>query len=219
MKKFELPQLPYEYNALEPLVSRETLEFHHKKHHQAYVDKLNELLPGSGFEKALLDEIVKRATGPLFNQAAQHWNHSFLWKSMNPKRTPLLQGGKLAAAITQAFGGMDQFKKEFTEKAQSLFGSGWVWLVTDANGKVQILQTKDADNPIRLNLTPLFVCDVWEHAYYIDYRNDRPKYLTNFFELIHWTFASDNYTYGQHQVFDPKKLDPATNSKNFSLHK
>ncbi|MEO7161354.1 MAG: superoxide dismutase [Bdellovibrionia bacterium] len=219
MKKFELPQLPYEYNALEPAISRETLQFHHKKHHQSYVDKLNELLTGSGFENASLDEIVKRATGPLFNQAAQHWNHSFLWKSMSPKKTPLLSDGKLAAAITQAFGGMEQFKKEFEEKAKSLFGSGWVWLATDAKGKVQIVPTKDAENPIRQNLTPLFVCDVWEHAYYIDYRNDRPKFLTNFFELIHWSFASDNYIYGQAQVSDSKKQDTATSSKNVSMHK
>jgi Fe-Mn family superoxide dismutase len=194
MKKHELPQLPYHYDALAPLISKETLEFHHDKHHQAYVNKLNELLPESGFENASLEEIVTKSTGTLFNQAAQHWNHSFLWKSMDPEKTPLSTKGKFAEAVSQAFGGADPLKKEFTKQATSLFGSGWVWLVTDAKGKLQIVQSKDAENPLRLNLKPLIVCDVWEHAYYIDYRNARPKYLASFMDLIHWKFAEDNYT-------------------------
>jgi len=192
MKKFELAPLPYAYTALEPIISKETLEYHHDKHHAAYVNKLNELLPGSGLENASLDEIVKKATGPLFNQAG-HWNHDFYWKCMTPKSSVRPPKGKLVDALNRSFGSFDKFKSEFETKGVALFGSGWMWLCSDSKGELNLVQTGNAENPIRQDLRPLLVSDVWEHAYYIDYRNARAKYLTSFWEVANWEFVESNY--------------------------
>ena len=193
--KFELPPLPYAYEALAPIISAETLHLHHDKHHAAYVTKLNALVPGTKFENSTLEQIVKEADGPLFNQAGQTWNHTFYWNSMAPvasaKKTP---GAALGGALTKEFGALDGFKKEFEKKGTELFGSGWVWLALDAKGKLEIVQTKDAENPIRQGMKPIFVCDVWEHAYYVDYKNERPKYLGQFWDLVNWDFAEKNFT-------------------------
>lgn len=192
--KFELAPLPYAYDALAPHISAETLQFHHDKHHQAYVTKLNELLPGSGLENASLDEIVLRASGPLFNQAGQHWNHDFYWKSMTPPKNVRQPQGDLLQAINKAFGSFDQFKAEFEKQGVALFGSGWTWLAADGSGALKIVQTPNAENPIRQKLHPIFVSDVWEHAYYIDYRNARAKYLSAFWNVMNWQFAETNFS-------------------------
>lgn len=193
MSKFELAPLPYAYDALAPIISAETLQFHHDKHHKAYVDKLNELLPGSGLEGETLEGLVKKATGPLFNQAGQHWNHDFYWKSMTPTSKSKPPTGALLKAIEGAFGTFNDFKAAFEKSAVGVFGSGWAWLCTDAQGTVKFVGTSNAENPIRQNLQPLFVTDVWEHAYYIDYRNARAKYLTQFWSVLNWEFAEANY--------------------------
>lgn len=193
MKRFELDKLPYDYSALAPIISAETLQFHHDKHHQAYVDKLNELLPGSGFEDAPLDEIVKKAQGPLFNQAGQHWNHDFYWKSMTPTAKVRNAQGALLKAIESAFGTYNDFKAAFEKSSVGVFGSGWGWLCADSSGAVKFVGTSNAENPLRQGLTPLFTADVWEHAYYIDYRNARAKYLNSFWSVINWDFAEANY--------------------------
>jgi superoxide dismutase, Fe-Mn family len=193
MKKHELPKLPYEYNALEPMISKETLEFHHDKHHKAYVDKLNMLVVGTAFEDASLETIVLKAQGSIFEQAAQVWNHSFYWTSMSPTRKPLNEKGELSAALMPAFGGSDQLRERFEQLGGSLFGSGWLWLVSNSKAELQFHLTKDAGNPLREGLTPLFVCDLWEHAYYIDYRNGRSKYISEFYKMIDWEFAEKNY--------------------------
>lgn len=197
MKRFELPKLPYEYNLLQPVISAETLQFHHDKHHQAYVDKLNELLPGSGLEEAPLDEIVKKASGPLFNNAAQHWNHDFYWKSMTAPKAGREPSGKLLDAIRTKFSSFNDFKTQFEKQGVGLFGSGWVWLVADSKGELQITQGFNADNPLKHGQTPLITCDVWEHAYYIDYRNARAKYLSRFWEVMNWDFAAENYNHAK----------------------
>jgi len=189
---FELPALPYDLDALAPVISRETLEFHHGKHHQAYVNNLNNLLPSSDLEGKSLEDIIKSASGGIFNNAAQIWNHSFYWNSISPN------GGKpqgaLGEAIIKTFNSFDNFKAEFTKSATTLFGSGWTWLVQNNNGELEILNTVNAGTPITDNKTPLFTCDVWEHAYYIDYRNARPKYLEAFWEIVNWEFASENFS-------------------------
>jgi Fe-Mn family superoxide dismutase len=190
---FELPPLPYEKNALEPHISAETLEYHHGKHHKTYVDKLNGLVEGTDKENQSLEEIIKNAEGGLFNQAAQVWNHTFYWNSMSPDGggEPT---GELAEAINKAFGSFDKFKEEFNAKGAGNFGSGWTWLVKNGDGSVEIVNTDDADTPIAGDKqTPLLTCDVWEHAYYIDYRNARPKYLEAFWKLANWDFAAKNY--------------------------
>lgn len=191
--KFQLAPLPYDYNALEPAISAETLRYHHDQHHQGYVNKLNELLSGSGMENLELTEIIRRAQGPLFNNAGQTWNHDFYWKSMSPANKPTKPSSDLSSALEKKYGTVDQFKAEFEKQAAAIFGSGWAWLVLDQKGDIQILQTKDADNPIRQNLYPLFTCDVWEHAYYIDYRNLRAKYLSRFWDVMNWDFALKNF--------------------------
>ncbi len=190
---FELPKLPYAIDALAPAISKETLEFHHGKHHNAYVTRLNELLPTSKFANTTsLDEIVKQAEpGVLFNQAAQHWNHSFYWKSLAPKAGGEAKG-PVADAIKKAFGDFATFKQKFTEACTGHFGSGWAWLVKDKDGSLKVTSTHDAGCPIRDGQTPLITCDVWEHAYYIDYRNARPKYVEAFWTLVNWEFANEN---------------------------
>ncbi len=189
----ELPALPYAMDALAPHISKETLEYHYGKHHKGYVDKLNAAIPGTEFENMALEDIVRKAKGGVFNNAAQIWNHTFYWHSMSPNG-----GGKpsgdLAAAIDKAFGSFDGFKKEFMDKTGANFGSGWGWLVRKDDTSLAIVETDDADTPIAHGgMTPLLTCDVWEHAYYIDYRNARPKYLEAFFELVNWDFAAKNF--------------------------
>ena len=189
---FELPPLPYEMDALEPRISKETLEFHYGKHHRGYFDKLNDQVAGTEDENATLEELIEKSQGSLFNNAAQAWNHSFYWNSMSPSGggSPT---GPLAKLIDGSFGSFDGFKKQFTEAALSNFGSGWTWLVAQNASTLSILNTSNADTPVRTpGITPLFTCDVWEHAYYIDFRNARAKYLDAFWELINWDFAESN---------------------------
>ena len=174
---FELPALPYAQDALAPHISAETLEFHHGKHHNAYVTNLNNLVPGTEFEGKTLEEIVKTSSGGIFNNAAQVWNHTFYWNSLSPNGGGEPTGA-VAEAINKAFGSFEAFKEEFTKSAAGNFCSGWTWLVKKADGSVAIVNTSNAGCPItEAGVTPLLTVDVWEHAYYIDYRNARPNYL------------------------------------------
>jgi Fe-Mn family superoxide dismutase len=187
----ELPALPYERNALEPHISAETLDYHYGKHHQAYVTNLNKQIEGTEFADMDLVSIVKKATGGMFNNAAQTWNHTFYWHSMSPSGggDP---SGKLADGLVKAFGSIDGFRTEFGKVAAGTFGSGWAWLVQRADGSLGIVSTSNAATPITGSDRPLLTCDVWEHAYYIDYRNARPKYVEAFWNLVNWGFAADN---------------------------
>ncbi|MAZ39788.1 MAG: superoxide dismutase [Fe] [Legionellales bacterium] len=189
---FELPPLPYDKNALMPHISEETIEFHYGKHHQAYVNNLNNLVTGTEFENKSLEDIICSSSGGIFNNAAQIWNHTFYWHSLTPNSTEA-PSGSLKSAIEKQYGSISEFKHAFTKSATSLFGSGWTWLVKDADGNLDIVNTSNADCPLTENLIPLFTCDVWEHAYYIDVRNARPKYLENFWEIINWQFAEENF--------------------------
>ncbi|SEO83898.1 superoxide dismutase, Fe-Mn family [Luteibacter sp. UNC138MFCol5.1] len=189
---FELPPLPYEKNALEPHISAETLEFHYGKHHQTYVTNLNNLIKGTEFENKTLEEIVKTSSGGIFNNAAQVWNHTFYWNSMRPASQAAEPPAKLKEALDKAFGSVDKFKEEFTKQATGNFGSGWTWLVQRQDGSLAIVNTSNAATPLTGSDTALFTADVWEHAYYIDYRNARPKYLENFWHLVNWEFAEKN---------------------------
>jgi Fe-Mn family superoxide dismutase len=185
-KEFKLPELPYPRDALQPYISKETLDFHYGKHHAAYVANLNKLIPGTPYENLSLEEIIKKSgKGPIFNNAAQVWNHTFFWNCLSPKGGGE-PGDKLAAAIQENFGGFAKFKEEFTKAAVTLFGSGWAWLVRNGDGKLQIVQTSNAGNPITEGKTPLLTCDVWEHAYYIDYRNKRPDFVEAFWKIVNW---------------------------------
>jgi len=188
----QLPKLTFERDALKPYLSEETIDYHYGKHHQAYVDKLNVLLPGSQFEAAGLVSLIKNADGPIFNNAAQVWNHTFYFEgfSADGRREPT---GELAEAINESFGSFDNFKINFGEKAAGLFGSGWAWLVKNNNGSLSIIQKSNAENPIRDGLKPLLTCDVWEHAYYIDYRNKRPDYIKSFWEIVDWDIIASRY--------------------------
>ncbi len=188
----ELPALPYAMDALAPHISKETLEYHYGKHHNAYVTNLNNLVEGTDFANVSLEETVRNATGGMFNNAAQIWKHSFYWNCLSPNGGGA-PTGELGAAIDKAFGSYDAFKEEFTKKAVTLFGSGWAWLVRRDDGSVAIEQTTNADTPLTGADTPLLTCDVWEHAYYVDYRNARPDYVKAFWALVNWDFASDNY--------------------------
>ncbi len=192
MAKHELPPLPYEKNALEPHISAETLEYHYGKHHAAYVSNLNKLISRTEFESASLEHIIMKAKGGIFNNAAQVWNHTFYWNSLSPDGGGEPKGA-LANAITKAFGSFGDFKEKFSASAAGNFGSGWTWLVKNANGEVEIANTSNAANPMTNRLTPLLTCDVWEHAYYIDYRNARPKYVEAFWNLVNWDFAEKNF--------------------------
>ena len=189
---FSLPDLPYAKDALVPHMSAETFDFHHGKHHAAYIAKLNELTAGKPEASKSLEELIRTTEGGLFNQAAQVWNHTFFWNCMKPRG-----GGKptgdLAAAIDRDFGGLDKFNEAFTAAAMGRFGSGWAWLVKDG-GKLAIVSTANADNPMTQNKTPLLTLDVWEHAYYIDYRNARPKFVETFLDkLVNWSYAEANF--------------------------
>ncbi|TXK62593.1 superoxide dismutase [Fe] [Alkalisalibacterium limincola] len=185
----ELPALPYEKNALEPHISAETLEFHYGKHHQTYVTKLNEMIEGTEFENADLETIVRKSQGGVFNNAAQVWNHTFYWNCMGPDAGGE-PSGALADGINKAFGSFEKFKEEFTKTAIGTFGSGWAWLVKRADGTLAIVSTSNAATPLTGPDVPLLTCDVWEHAYYIDYRNARPKYLEAFWNLVNWDFVA-----------------------------
>ena len=183
-----LPPLPYSNDALAPLISPETIEFHYGKHHKTYVDKLNGLISGTEFEKMSLEEIVKKSSGPIFNNAAQVWNHTFYWNGLMPK-AQLEPTGNVAEKIKTHFGSFAQFKEQFTQTAINQFGSGWAWLVQKNDGKWAIYSTSNAETPLNRGDKALLTCDVWEHAYYIDYRNARPKYLENFWKMINWKFV------------------------------
>ena len=193
MKKFELMALPYAPEALEPVISKETIAFHHGKHLAAYVNNLNGLLPGSGFEEATLEEIVCKATGGLLNNAGQILNHELYFQqfSGNPKSAPT---GKLAEAIARDFGSFEAFKEEFQKKGATLFGSGWVWLSADKDCKLVITQEPNAANPIQKGLKPLLTFDVWEHAYYLDYQNRRPDHLSALWQIIDWEMIESRFT-------------------------
>jgi Fe-Mn family superoxide dismutase len=189
---FELPNLPYAKEALAPHISSETLDFHHGKHHNTYVTNLNNLVPGTEFEGKSLEEIICSApAGGIFNNAAQIWNHTFYWNSLSPNGGGNPDGA-LAEAINRDFGSIDTFKEKFSASAATNFGSGWTWLVKNSDGKLEIVNTSNAGCPLTSGLTPLITCDVWEHAYYIDYRNARPKYLEAFWNLVNWEFAAAN---------------------------
>ena len=188
----ELPPLPYARNALEPYLSAETLEFHYGKHHQAYVTNLNHLIAGTEFESLSLEDIIRKSSGGIFNNAAQIWNHTFYWNSLKPKGGGR-PSGPLAEAIDKTFGSFDKFKEEFSRTAVATFGSGWAWLVRNADGSLGLVSTTGAGTPLTTGQTPLLTIDVWEHAYYIDYRNARPKYVEGFWNLVNWEFAEKNF--------------------------
>ena len=189
---FELPALPYAINALEPHISQETLEYHHGKHHNTYVVNLNNLVPGTEFEGKSLEEIIKTSTGGVFNNAAQIWNHTFYWHCLSPNGGGEPTGA-LADAINKAFGSFAEFKDAFTKSAIGNFGSSWTWLVKKADVSLAIVNTSNAGCPLtEAGTTPLLTVDLWEHAYYIDYRNLRPKYMETFWALVNWEFVAKN---------------------------
>jgi superoxide dismutase, Fe-Mn family len=183
--RFELSELPYELNALEPFISKRTLEYHYGKHHLTYVSNLNKLISETRFEYAELEAIIKEAEGPMLNNAAQVWNHTFYFLSLK-KDKEISSQGNLAEAINKSFGSFLDFKEAFTKASVGLFGSGWVWLVKNQNGSLDILQESNAGNPLRKGLKPLLACDVWEHAYYLDYQNRRPEYINAFWKIVDW---------------------------------
>lgn len=187
-----LPRLPYEMDALQPYLSKETLEYHYGKHHLAYVNKLNELIKNTEFENASLEETILKSSGGIFNNAAQIWNHTFYWHCLSPKSTEA-PTGKLADAIIKTFGSFEEFKKQFSQTAITTFGSGWGWLVKNTEGHLEIISTSNADLPMKHNKQALLTCDVWEHAYYIDYRNARPNYLENFWKIVNWDFVAEKF--------------------------
>jgi Fe-Mn family superoxide dismutase len=193
---FTLPPLPYGKDALAPIVSAETIDYHYGKHHQAYVTNLNNLAPGTRYESMTLDEVVKTSFGqasekPFFNNAAQVWNHTFYWNSLAPKAGGAPTGA-IAAAIDASFGSFAEFKDKFSKAAATQFGSGWAWLVKNPDGSLVIEQSANADTPFAVGKTCVLTIDVWEHAYYIDYRNARPKYIEEYWKLVNWDFANAN---------------------------
>ena len=187
-----LPALPYAIDALAPTISQETLEIHHGRHHKAYVDNLNSLIKGSEFENSSLEEIVQKSTGGVFNNAAQVWNHTFYWNSLTPNSSGA-PSGALAAAIDAKWGSFDNFKVEFAKTAVTTFGSGWAWLVKTPAGELELVSTSNAATPLTTANKALLTCDVWEHAYYVDYRNARPKYVEAFWGLVNWDFVAANF--------------------------
>jgi Fe-Mn family superoxide dismutase len=188
----KLPELQFEIDALQPHISKETLEFHYGKHHNAYVTNLNNLIPGTEFDVMSLEDIVNKApVGGIFNNAAQVWNHSFYWNCLSPNGGGE-PSGKLLDAINKAFGSFDEFKEKFTKSAITNFGSGWTWLVQNSDGSLELLNTSNAGTALTSGKTPLLTCDVWEHAYYVDYRNARPQYVDAFWNLVNWDFVEGN---------------------------
>ena len=192
MTQHTLPELAYAKDALEPHISAETVEYHFGKHHASYVNKLNELVSGTRFENHSLEELIRNADGAIFNNAAQVWNHSFYWDCLSPTGGGEPSGG-LGSAIREFFGDFQTFRQKFTAAALSNFGSGWTWLVKTPDGVLEIVNTDDAANPMTEDYAPLLTCDVWEHAYYIDYRNARPAYLDAFWQLVDWDFVARNH--------------------------
>jgi Fe-Mn family superoxide dismutase len=188
----KLPPLPYTLDALEPEISRETLEYHYGKHHAAYVDKLNGLIDNTEYADMTLEDIIVKATGALFNNAAQVWNHTFYWNSLTPDGGDV-PDNEVTRTITRTFESFDAFRERFTAAATGHFGSGWVWLVLQPGGTLEVLSTGNADTPLRDGATPLLTCDVWEHAYYIDYRNRRPDYLRAFWKHVNWDFVNARF--------------------------
>jgi len=187
----KLKALPYSMDALEPIISHETLEYHYGKHHQSYATNLNKLIIGTEFENMSLEEIIMKSSGGIFNNAAQVFNHTFYWEGLAPNAGGE-PSGKIAELINKEFGSFTDFKEKFSQKAVTTFGSGWAWLVKDKNGKLEIVSTSNAGNPMTDGKKPLLNCDVWEHAYYIDYRNARPSYVEKFWDLVNWDFVSSN---------------------------
>lgn len=187
---YELPPLPYAMDALEPFISKRTLEFHYGKHHQAYVNNLNNLVPGTEFEGKSLEDIIKNSSGGVFNNGAQVWNHTFYWNCLAPNAGGA-PTGTVEDAIVESFGSFDGFKDQFSKAAATLFGSGWAWLVKTSSGKLEIIQESNAGNPLKDGHTPLLTCDVWEHAYYIDKQNRRPDYISDFWKLVNWNAVKE----------------------------
>ncbi len=183
--KHVLPKLPYSPEALEPHISKKTIEYHYGKYHMTYVQKLNDLIPGTPFADAGLEEIIMKAEGGIFNNAAQVWNHTFYWEGFSGNGGGVPEGA-LLDAINRDFGSFESFQEAFTQAAATLFGSGWAWLVQKPDGKLEIVQTGNAENPMQAGKKPLLTCDVWEHAYYLDYQNRRPEYLAAFWKIIDW---------------------------------
>lgn len=189
---FTLPPLPYAMEDLEPHISKETLEYHYGKHHNTYVNNLNKLIEGTKYADMSLEEIIMKSSGGLFNNAAQSWNHSFYWQCLTPNGGGE-PSGKLLEAIIAEFGSFQTFKEKFTQTAITTFGSGWAWLTQDNDGKLNVTSTSNAGTPMAEGTTALLTCDVWEHAYYIDYRNARPTYLDAFWKLVNWDFVAKNF--------------------------
>jgi superoxide dismutase, Fe-Mn family len=187
-----LPPLPYPMEALQPHISKETLEYHYGKHHQTYVTNLNNLIKGTEFENAALEDIIRKSSGGVFNNSAQVWNHTFFWNCMKPNGGGA-PSGAVADAINAKWGSFDKFKEEFTKSCVTNFGSGWTWLVKKGDGSVDIVNTSNAGTPLTTADKPLLTCDVWEHAYYIDYRNARPKFVEAFWNLVNWDFVGKNF--------------------------
>lgn len=187
---FELPRLPWETDALEPFISKQTIEIHYGKHHRTYVDNLNRLVPGTSFELGTLEEIVKNAEGGIFNNGAQVWNHTFYWNCLTP-HPDSQPSATLMNLMTTSFGSLEEFKQKFTQAAATLFGSGWAWLVRNPDGRLEVVQESNAGNPLRRGLTPLLTCDVWEHAYYLDKQNRRLDYIADFWHLVNWKSVAD----------------------------
>jgi len=192
-KLFTLPPLPYAKKALSPVISEETVEYHYEKHHRGYVTRLNTIAQGTAWQNSTLEDIIKKEVvgAPIYNMGAQIWNHTFYWNSMSTEGGGVPKG-PLAKKIDKSFGSFDNFKREFSTQATGHFGSGWAWLVQDKSGNLKITTGHDAQNPMREGFTPLLTCDVWEHAYYIDFRNDRAKYVEKWWDIVNWTFATLN---------------------------
>jgi len=189
---FELPALPFAKDALAPYISAETLDYHYGKHHNAYVTTLNTLINGTEFEKLSLEEIISQSEGPLFNNAAQVWNHTFYWNCLAPNAGGAATGN-IAAAIDQKWGSFDAFKEAFSTACVTNFGSGWTWLVKNSQGDLEIVKTSNAGTPLTAGQKPVMTCDVWEHAYYVDYRNARPSYVAAFWNLVNWEFVNSQF--------------------------
>lgn len=194
-----MPKLPYEQNALAPRMSAETLAYHYGKHLQTYIDNINKLIKGTPYEEKTLKEIIQKADGPIYNNAAQAWNHILFFKQLTPVPVNLTQN--MSQAIAGRWGSFDEFKKEFTAAAVSLFGSGWVWLALDKKHQLQIVSTPNAGNPIKQDMRPLMCIDVWEHAYYLDYQNRRAAYVENFWFLINWDYVEHRMQRDDSQLY------------------
>lgn len=193
--QFQLPALPWEKDALEPHISAETVEWHYNGHHKAYVDKVNELTEKMGLEDLTLEKIILNYDGQLYDQAAQAWNHTFYWLGLHPSAAPIDASGDFMKAVNSQFGSIEGMKKHFTDCAANLFGSGWTWLICNERGEIDFINTHNGDNPIRYEAShPLWTCDVWEHAYYIDYRKDRKKYLEGIWKMINWPRVEEYFS-------------------------